>query len=95
MIRTRRQASSEPLVSNGPLTFIAAQTKPEHAKRRPLKEWRHVDGYEQRDFALRNAGWHFADHLAERLESEGRREGFLDEFYGRGKRKAPKWWWGR
>ena len=46
--------------------------------RRPLKEWRHVDGYGQKDFALRNAGWHVADLFAERLEEENRREGFLD-----------------
>jgi len=46
--------------------------------RRPLAEWKHVDGYHQRDFALRNAGWHVADLFAERLEDEDRREGFLD-----------------
>ena len=46
--------------------------------RKPLKEWRHVDGYHQKDFALRNAGWHVADFFAERLESNDRREGFLD-----------------
>jgi ferredoxin len=46
--------------------------------RRPLAEWRHVDGYHQKDFALRNAGWHVADFFAERLEQEDRREGFLD-----------------
>jgi len=46
--------------------------------RRPLKDWRHVDGYHQKDFALRNAGWHVADFFAERLEPEDRREGFLD-----------------
>ena len=46
--------------------------------RKPLKEWRHVDGYDQKDFALRNAGWHVADFFAERLENEDRREGFLD-----------------
>jgi reductive dehalogenase len=46
--------------------------------RRPLKEWRHVDGYGQKDFALRNAGWHVADLFAERLEEDNRREGFLD-----------------
>ena len=45
--------------------------------RRPLLQWRKVDGYSQRDFALRNAGWHVADLFAERLEPE-RREGFLD-----------------
>lgn len=37
-----------------------------------------MDGYGQRDFALRNAGWHVADLFAERLEEENRREGFLD-----------------
>jgi epoxyqueuosine reductase QueG len=46
--------------------------------RRPLKDWRHVDGYHQKDFALRNAGWHVADFFAERLEPNDRREGFLD-----------------
>ena len=46
--------------------------------RRPLRQWRHVDGYGQKDFALRNAGWHVADFFAERLEPENRREGFLD-----------------
>jgi ferredoxin len=46
--------------------------------RRPLAEWRQVDGYAQKDFALRNAGWHVADFFAERLEGEDRREGFLD-----------------
>ncbi len=46
--------------------------------RRPLRQWRKVDGYHQKDFALRNAGWHVADLFAERLEAEGRREGFLD-----------------
>jgi len=29
-----------------------------------------VDGYHQKDFALRNAGWHVADLFAERLETE-------------------------
>ena len=46
--------------------------------RRPLEEWRKVDGYAQKDFALRNAAWHVADFFAERLEDEDRREGFLD-----------------
>ncbi len=46
--------------------------------RLPLEEWRHVDGYHQKDFALRNAGWHVADFFAERLQDEDRREGFLD-----------------
>jgi reductive dehalogenase len=46
--------------------------------RLPLEEWRHVDGYHQKDFALRNAGWHVADFFAERLLDSDRREGFLD-----------------
>ncbi len=46
--------------------------------RRPLKEWRHVDGYSHKDFALRNAAWHVTDFFAERLEDQDRREGFLD-----------------
>jgi ferredoxin len=46
--------------------------------RLPLEEWRHVDGYHQKDFALRNAGWHVADFFAERLQHQDRREGFLD-----------------
>ena len=33
----------------------------------PLEEWRHVDGYHQKDFAIRNAGWYVADLFAERL----------------------------
>ena len=37
-----------------------------------------MDGYHQKDFALRNAGWHVADFFAERLQHEDRREGFLD-----------------
>ena len=47
--------------------------------RKPLKEWRKVDGYEHRDFSLRNAAWHVTDFFAERLEkTDNRREGFLD-----------------
>ena len=47
--------------------------------RKPLKEWRNVDGYEHRDFSLRNAAWHVTDFFAERLEkTDNRREGFLD-----------------
>jgi reductive dehalogenase len=47
--------------------------------RKPLKEWKQVDGYQHRDFSVRNAGWHVADFFAERLdESNERREGFLD-----------------
>ena len=46
--------------------------------RTPLEEWKTVDGYRHKDFALRNAGWHVADLFAERLEAQDRREGFLD-----------------
>ena len=47
--------------------------------RKPLKEWKKVDGYQHRDFSIRNAAWHVTDFFAERLEkSQDRREGFLD-----------------
>lgn len=40
-----------------------------------------VDGFTQRDFALRNAAWHLTDFAAElKEESEDRREGFLDTY---------------
>lgn len=48
--------------------------------RKPLKQWRKVDGYTQKDYALRNAAWHVTDIFAELKENEDRREGFLDEF---------------
>jgi epoxyqueuosine reductase len=48
--------------------------------RRPLKQWRNVDGFTQKDYALRNSAWHVTDIFAEFKESEDRREGFLDEF---------------
>ncbi|MEZ4416796.1 MAG: reductive dehalogenase domain-containing protein [Gemmatimonadota bacterium] len=48
--------------------------------RTPLQSWRAVDGYTQRDYALRNAAWHVPDIFAELKESEDRREGFLDSF---------------
>ena len=48
--------------------------------RQPLKsQWhRRGSGFGQRDFALRNASWHFPDIFAELKEGEDRREGFLD-----------------
>ena len=46
--------------------------------RKPLDNWRGVDGFTQRDYALRNAAWHVADVFAELKEGEDRREGFLD-----------------
>lgn len=45
-----------------------------------LANWRSVDGFTQRDYALRNASWHVTDIFAERREDEDRREGYLDEF---------------
>ncbi len=47
--------------------------------RKPLDNWRTVDGFTQRDYSLRNAAWHIADLFAELKEDEDRREGFLDE----------------
>lgn len=48
--------------------------------RTPLQSWKTVDGYTQRDYAVRNAAWHVPDIFAELREDEDRREGFLDEF---------------
>lgn len=48
--------------------------------RRPLKHYRDVDGFTQKDYSFRNASWYLPDIFAERFESEDRREGFLDAF---------------
>ncbi len=48
--------------------------------RTPLKQWKKVEGFRQRDYALRNASWHLPDIFAELKEQENRREGFLDPF---------------
>ena len=48
--------------------------------RKPLERWKAVDGFSQRDYALRNAAWHVTDIFAELKEDENRREGFLDEY---------------
>jgi len=48
--------------------------------RTPLKKWKTVEGFSQRDYALRNASWHLPDIFAELKEDENRREGFLDPF---------------
>lgn len=48
--------------------------------RTPLREWKEVDGFRQKDYALRNASWHLPDIFAELKEDENRREGFLDPF---------------
>ncbi|MEM7415272.1 MAG: reductive dehalogenase domain-containing protein [Gemmatimonadota bacterium] len=48
--------------------------------RTPLKTWKKVEGFRQKDYALRNASWHLPDIFAELKEGEDRREGFLDPF---------------
>ena len=45
-----------------------------------LDSWRQVDGFTQRDYALRNASWHVSDLFTEYKENEDRREGFNDAF---------------
>ena len=46
--------------------------------RRPLADWRAAKGYQQHDYAFRNATWHVADVFAEMYEDRDRRDGFLD-----------------
>ena len=48
--------------------------------RTPLETWKKAEGFQQRDYALRNASWHLPDIFAELKEGENRREGFLDPF---------------
>jgi len=48
--------------------------------REPLKSWRNVDGFTQKDYALRNASWHVSDIFTELKMAEDRREGFSDAF---------------
>ena len=48
--------------------------------RTPKLTWRSVDGFTQRDYALRNASWHVTDVFAELRDGEDRREGFLDPY---------------
>jgi reductive dehalogenase len=48
--------------------------------RKPLENFREVDGFTQRDYSVRNASWYVSDIFAERFQAEDRREGFLDEF---------------
>ena len=48
--------------------------------RTPKLTWRSVDGFTQRDYALRNASWHVTDIFAELHEDADRREGFLDPY---------------
>jgi reductive dehalogenase len=46
----------------------------------PSGDVRPVDGFTQRDYALRNAAWHVSDIFTGLKEDEDRREGFLDTF---------------
>ena len=48
--------------------------------RTPLAKWKKVEGFTQRDYAIRNASWHVPDIFAELKGDQDRREGFLDEF---------------
>jgi reductive dehalogenase len=48
--------------------------------RKPLEHFRTVDGFQHRDYSLRNAAWHVPDVFAELKEAEDRREGFLDDY---------------
>ena len=48
--------------------------------RTPRMKWRSVDGFTQRDYALRNASWHVTDIFAELKADADRREGFLDPY---------------
>ena len=48
--------------------------------RTPRMKWRSVDGFTQRDYALRNASWHVTDIFAELKGDADRREGFLDPY---------------
>ena len=48
--------------------------------RTPKMKWRDVDGFRQRDYALRNASWHVTDIFAELRQEGDRREGFLDPY---------------
>lgn len=46
-----------------------------------LAQFRKVEGFTHRDYALRNAAWYIADFTADLLEeSEDRKEGFLDTY---------------
>ena len=46
-----------------------------------LAQFRKVEGFQHRDYALRNAAWYIADFTADLLEnSHDRKEGFLDSY---------------
>lgn len=46
----------------------------------PLSSCHTADGFSQRDYAIRNAGWHVSEILADSSRDEDRREGFNDEY---------------
>ncbi len=46
----------------------------------PVTIHKRAVGYQQKDYALRNAAWHVSDVLTEIHEDQGRREGFTDVF---------------
>ena len=46
-----------------------------------LAQFRNVEGFQHRDYALRNAAWYIADFTSDLLEMSGdRKEGFLDSY---------------
>lgn len=46
-----------------------------------LAQFRKVEGFQHRDYALRNAAWYIADFTADLLETtQDRKEGFLDSY---------------
>ena len=46
-----------------------------------LAQFRKVEGFQHRDYALRNAAWYIADFTADLLEAaQDRKEGFLDTY---------------
>lgn len=58
----------------------------------PNARARKADGFSQRDYAMRNAAWHFTKALASlKTESEGRYEGILDTFSLHGPGWPEKW----
>ena len=46
----------------------------------PSKKWRDIDGFRQKDYALRNASWRVTRAFAGMKEAEGRNEGYTDEY---------------
>ena len=46
----------------------------------PVREWREIDGFRQKDYALRNASWRVTRALAGMRGAEGRNEGYTDEY---------------